>query len=81
MGKRWLATSSAKNVIAYRISDRYGIPAIESRWTSPDRDRPRPASVINNVVSVMTATPSVIHALDASSGKRGIQAGKTPPGS
>jgi outer membrane protein assembly factor BamB len=78
-------------IVSWKIGERDGAPALESGWVSRDLVSPLPPTIINGVVfavsggefrtgdskSASVATPAVLYALDALTGKELWNSGTT----
>jgi outer membrane protein assembly factor BamB len=73
-GVRWVASSSPRGIVAFKLTEQGGKPAFETGWTSPAITSPLPPLVINGVLFAASAgtraVPGVLHALDAATGKQ-----------
>jgi outer membrane protein assembly factor BamB len=70
---RWLAVTSSRAVVTFKVADEGGKLALQPGWTSRDIPSPLPPLVVNGVLftasSGTKAVPSVLYAIDASTGK------------
>jgi outer membrane protein assembly factor BamB len=70
---RWIAVTSSRGVVTFKVTDDGGKLALQPGWTSRDIPSPLPPLVINGVLftasSGTKAVPSVLYAIDASTGK------------
>ena len=70
---RWIAATSARGIVTFKVADENGKPALQPGWTSRDIASPLPPLVVNGVLftasSGTKAVPSVLYAIDASTGK------------
>jgi outer membrane protein assembly factor BamB len=80
-GTRYILAPSSGAVVALKMMDKNGTPALETAWTSRDMASPMTPLVINGVVFAATpgqrSTPAVMYALDGASGKELWNSGKT----
>ncbi|MBM3767174.1 MAG: hypothetical protein FJW32_17430 [Acidobacteria bacterium] len=89
---RWIAGSTGKNIVAWKVADQNGVPAVSAGWTSREMVTPATPIVVNNVVFALAtgekrgrdarttaaqSTPAVLYALDASTGKDIWSSGKS----
>jgi len=77
-GARWILGTSSNAVVALKVVDQNGAPALEPGWSSRDITSPVAPMVVNGVV--FTASPRVLYALDATSGKELWNSGKAITG-
>jgi PQQ-like domain len=77
-GARWILGTSGNAVVALMVLDRNGVPALHAGWSSRDISSPVAPLVVNGVV--FTASPKVLYALDATSGKELWNSGKAITG-
>jgi hypothetical protein len=72
-GVRWAAASSPKGIAAFKIVEQDGKPTFQAGWTSREIASPLPPLVINGVLFAAStgtrATPAVLYAVDAATGK------------
>lgn len=70
-GARWILGASSNAVVALKVLDRNGAPALQPGWTSRDIASPVAPMVVNGVVFTASTGPSptILYALDATSGK------------
>jgi hypothetical protein len=66
-GARWILGTSGNAVVALKVADQNGAPALQPGWSSRDIASPLAPMVVNGVV--FTASTGVLYALDATSGK------------
>jgi PQQ-like domain len=70
---RWIAVPSARGIVSFKVVDANGKLALQAGWTSRDIASPLPPLVVNGVLftasSGTKAVPSVLYAIDASTGK------------
>jgi PQQ-like domain len=70
---RWLAVTSSRGVVTFKVADEGGKLALQPGWTSRDIPSPLPPLVVNGVLftasSGTKAVPAVLYAIDASTGK------------
>jgi hypothetical protein len=80
-GTRWLLVPTSSAVSGWKVVDQNGAPALQKGWTSRDITAPIGPLVINGVVFAASrgqrSTPSVLYALDGSTGKELWNSGKT----
>jgi outer membrane protein assembly factor BamB len=91
-GARWLLAGGAGSVIAWKVVDRNGAPAMEQGWTSRDLIAPLPPMVVNGIVFAVSSGETkgtdvkaiaqrsgkaVLYALDGRSGKELWNSGNT----
>jgi outer membrane protein assembly factor BamB len=78
-GARWIAAPAAHAVVACKVVDRDGAPALDSGWESRGIVSPLPPIVINGVVFAASggSSPAVFYALDGSTGKELWSSGAT----
>jgi hypothetical protein len=73
-GVRWVAASSPRGIVAFKLTEQGGKPVFETGWTSPAITSPLPPLVVNGVLfAASTGTrvlPGVLYALDAATGKQ-----------
>jgi putative pyrroloquinoline-quinone-binding quinoprotein len=78
---RWLASPSARGIVAFKITDAGGKPSIQPGWTSRDIASPLSPLFVNGVLFTASSgtklAPSVLYAIDASSGKDLWNSGRT----
>lgn len=77
-GTSWILVPSVEqgkgSIVAWKITDDNGRPALERGWQSPRIDRPLPPIVVNGVVFAVAggqrgSTPAKLYALDGVTGK------------
>jgi len=70
---RWIAVPSSRGIVTFKVTDDNGKPALQAGWTSRDIASPLPPLVVNGVLftasSGTKAAPTVLYAIDASTGK------------
>jgi outer membrane protein assembly factor BamB len=70
---RWIAVSSSRGIVAFKVAGDTGKLALQPGWTSRDIATPLPPLVVNGVLfaaaSGTKAVPAVLYAIDASNGK------------
>jgi len=70
---RWIAVTSSRGIVTFKVTDDGGKLALQPGWTSRDIPSPLPPLVINGVMftasSGTKAVPSVLYAIDAATGK------------
>ena len=70
---RWIAVPSARGIVTFKVADDNGKLALQPGWTSRDIASPIAPLVVNGVLftasSGTKAVPSVLYAIDASTGK------------
>jgi len=70
---RWIAVPSARGIVTVKVADDNGKLALQPGWTSRDIASPIAPLVVNGVLftasSGTKAVPSVLYAIDASTGK------------
>ena len=81
-GTRWLLVPSPKAVVAFKLIDRNGAPALEPGWTSREMATPVTPIIMNGVVFAassgsLRSDPAVLYALDGASGKELWNSGRT----
>ena len=78
-GTRWVLAPTSGALVAWKIMDRNGTPALEQGWVSRDMASPLPPMVINGVVFAASGgkSPAVLYALDGATGKDLWNSGKT----
>jgi outer membrane protein assembly factor BamB len=69
-GARWLLGTTASALVAWRVAQRNGAPAIEPGWTSGDLSTPLAPAIVNGVAfTASTGASPALYALDAATGK------------
>jgi outer membrane protein assembly factor BamB len=76
-GIRWIAAPSARNISAWKLVERNGMPALEKGWDSSDITSPFAPTIVNGVVFALSAKPAVLYAIDGATGKTIWDSGKT----
>lgn len=78
-GTRWLLAPTAGALAAWKIVERNDALALEQGWVSRDMVSPLPPMVINGVVFAASGgkSPTVLYALDGTTGKDLWNSGKT----
>ena len=80
-GSRWLLAPSASKVMAWKVADKGGMPALEQGWASRDLVSPITPAIVNGVIFAVSAgrrtTPAVLYALDSGTGKDVWSSGKS----
>jgi hypothetical protein len=70
---RWIAVSSSRGIVTFKVAGDTGKLALQPGWTSRDIASPLPPLVVNGVLfaasSGTKAVPAVLYAIDASNGK------------
>ncbi len=70
---RWIAAPTARGIVTFKVADENGKLALQPEWTSRYIASPLPPLVVNGVMfaasSGTKAVPSVLYAIDASTGK------------
>lgn len=70
---RWIAVPSTRGIVSFKVAEANGKLALQPGWTSRDIASPISPLVVNGVLftasSGTKAVPSVLYALDASTGK------------
>ena len=70
---RWIAVSSSRGIVTFKVADDTGKLALQPGWTSREIASPLPPLVVNGVLfaasSGTKAVPAVLYAIDASNGK------------
>ncbi len=88
-GTSWLLVPRPRGIVAFRIVDEGGKPALQPGWTSQDLPAPSAPIVVNDVVfAAASGRPqgaAMLYAFDAQSGRELWNSGKTmtsyvPPG-
>ncbi len=78
---RWLAAPSARAIVTFKVVEADGKTAIQQGWTSRDIASPLPPLVVNGVLFTVSTgsklVPSVLYAIDASSGNVLWNSGRT----
>jgi hypothetical protein len=89
---RWIVGSTGKNIVAWKVTDQNGVPAVSAGWTSRELVTPATPIVVNNVVFALStgekrgkdarsttaaSTPAVLYALDGANGKDIWSSGKS----
>lgn len=81
-GTRWLLMATSSGVAALKVVDEAGKPVVQAGWTSREIPAASIPLVVNGVVFAAStgkpprATPSVLYALDAATGKEIWNSGK-----
>ena len=79
-GTPWILAPTANTIAAWKVVDQSGTPTIQTGWVSREIPSPIPPTIVNNVVFTASAgdarTPSVLYALDSSTGKETWNSGK-----
>ena len=85
-GARWILAPTRGAIVAWKVVDQDGALALEPGWTSHDIVSPLTPLVVNGVVFAVSsgaapraqrATPAIVYALDAATGKELWNSGKT----
>ena len=80
-GSRWILAPSTTAVMAFKLSEKAGVPALQQTWASRDLAGPRTPIIVNGVVFAVSGGPaaanSVLYAIDPSTGKDIWNSGKT----
>ena len=78
-GTRWLLTSSAQAVVAWKVTDPNGAPALQTGWVSRQMTAPLTSMILNGVVFTASGGegPEILYALDSTTGKELWNSGKT----
>jgi outer membrane protein assembly factor BamB len=80
-GTRWLVGAAAHGVVAWKVVEGDGAPALQPGWTSREMGTPLAPMVVNGVVFAADAgarsTPAVIYAFDGATGKELWSSGKS----
>jgi len=81
-GARWILGTGNNAVVALKVVDRNGAPALQPGWSSRDIASPVAPMVVNGVVFTAStgSSPRVLYALDAASGKDLWNSGKAITG-
>jgi hypothetical protein len=70
---RWILAPAGNTIVAWKVVDRNGAPALESGWTSPEMTSPLPPMIVNGVIFAVAggnpSSPAVLYALDPGTGK------------
>lgn len=89
---RWIVGSTGKNIVAWKVTDQNGVPAVSAGWTSRELVTPATPIVVNNVVFALStgekrgkdaratasaSEPAVLFALDGANGKDIWNSGKS----
>jgi outer membrane protein assembly factor BamB len=74
-GTRWLITSGANKLSAFKLMEKDGKPTLEPAWSSRSIDSPHPPIVVNGVA--FTASAATLYAFDALTGKDLWNSGKS----
>ena len=77
-GTRWILGAGSQSVVALKVVERSGTPALQPGWTSRVIASPVAPMIVNGVVFTVStgSSPSVLYALDATSGKDLWNSGK-----
>jgi len=77
-GTRWVLAPTANAIVAWKVAQQNGAPALQPGWTSRDLVSPLPPLVINGVVfAVSGGARAVLYALDSRTGKELWNSGNT----
>jgi outer membrane protein assembly factor BamB len=69
-GTRWLLARASGSIVAWKVADQNGAPALQPGWVSRDLVSPAAPLIVNGVVfALSTGGASILHALDATTGK------------
>jgi outer membrane protein assembly factor BamB len=75
---RWLLAPTDRAVVAWKIADQNGTPALQQGWTSRDLAAPTAPAIVNGVAfSASTGSSPVLYAFDAATGKELWNSGKS----
>ncbi len=78
---RWILASAANAIVAWKVVDANGAPALDSGWVSREMTSPLPPMVLNDVVFALDggnpSVPAVLYALDPSTGKEVWNSGRS----
>jgi len=78
---RWIAAPSTRGIVAFKVGDAGGKASIQPAWTSRDIASPLPPLFVNGVLFTASSgtklVPSVLYAIDASTGKDLWNSGRT----
>src|SRR5262249_9697907 len=76
-GTRWLLAVVGDRLLAWKLTDEHGPPALQQMWTSPVLSSPLVPIVCNGVLFTVSAGAApILYALDASTGKELWNSGK-----
>jgi outer membrane protein assembly factor BamB len=80
-GTRWIATTSARGIVAMKVAEQDGKLTLASGWTSREIGAPLAPVVVNGVLFAGSAgaraVPGALYAMDAATGKELWNSGKS----
>jgi len=70
-GGRWVAAPSSGSIVAYKLEEKDGKPALVKAWTSREMNNPQPPVITSGVLFAVSAggPHATLYALDAATGK------------